>query len=175
MIVIFFTGQLSLAQTPSKPKLTRAEQYAKLLGITDALMIGLKRVCKSDTCTALAAEGTALVAEARPKAAKNWFGYEQDLPTFHEQLTSVLTRMIAAIQANHYQKTNLPDCPTCQTAKIQTAAYLPDPELCQMCYDTFETLAEICALYLGICESCALICLATASLQFAHCIREFCP
>jgi hypothetical protein len=37
-----------------------------------------------------------------------------------------------------------------------------------------EQLAEICALYLGISPDAAIICMATATLKFGHCLKEYC-
>jgi hypothetical protein len=167
------TSQMSFAQTAAPaPKLTRTEQYQKLMTVTNRIMVQLKKTCKTEQCAALSDEGLALVADAQPKAAKGWLAEEERLD-FHNRLDSLLTRVIAAIQASKKtpdtSKLKLPDGAACRAKNV-----VFDQDRCDQCYEVFETLAEICALYLGICETCALICLSTATLQFGHCLKEFC-
>jgi hypothetical protein len=167
------TSQMSFAQTAAPaPKLTRTEQYQKLMTVTNRIMVQLKKTCKTEQCAALSDEGVALVADAQPKAAKGWLVEEERLD-FHNKLDSLFTRVIAAIQASkktpETSKLKLPDGAACRAKNV-----VFDQDRCDQCYEVFETLAEICALYLGICETCALICLSTATLQFGHCLKEFC-
>jgi hypothetical protein len=167
------TSQMSFAQTAAPaPKLTRTEQYQKLMTVTNRIMVQLKKTCKTEQCAALSDEGLALVADAQPKAAKGWLAEEERLD-FHNRLDSLLTRVIAAIQASKKtpdtSKLKLPDGAACRAKNV-----VFDQDRCDQGYEVFETLAEICALYLGICETCALICLSTATLQFGHCLKEFC-
>jgi hypothetical protein len=170
--VSLLTSQMAFAQTVPAPKMTRQEQYAKLLTVTGRIMVQLKKTCKTDQCAALSEEGFALVADGQPKAAKGWLIEEERLD-FHNKLDSLLTRTIVAIQASKKTpdsaKLKLPDCATCRAKAV-----VYDQDRCDLCYEVFEQLAEICALYLGICETCALICLSTATLQFGHCLKEFC-
>jgi hypothetical protein len=166
------TFQFAFAQTAPAPKVTRTEQYQKLLTVTANIMLQLKKTCKTDECAALSEEGLALVADAQPKAAKSWLVEEERLD-FHTKLDSLLTRTIAAIQASKKTpdtaKLKLPDCPACRAKNV-----VYDQDRCDQCYEVFEQLAEICALYLGICETCALICLSAATLQFGNCLKRFC-
>jgi hypothetical protein len=85
-----------------------------------------------------------------------------------------MQRTITAIQASKKRpdsaKLKLPfDCPACQAKNV-----VYDQDRCDQCWAVFEQLAEICALYLGLCETCALICLSTATLQFGNCLERFC-
>jgi hypothetical protein len=167
------TSQMAFGQTAAPaPKLTRTEQYQKLMTVTNRIMVQLKKTCKTEQCAALSDEGVALVADAQPKAAKGWLVEEERLD-FHNKLDSLFTRVIAAIQASkktpETSKLKLPDGAACRAKNV-----VFDQDRCDQCYEVFETLAEICALYLGICETCALICLSTATLQFGHCLKEFC-
>jgi hypothetical protein len=66
-------------------------------------------------------------------------------------------------------KLKLPECPACQAKNV-----VYDQDRCDLCYQVFENAAEICALYLGVCETCALICLSVATLQFGNCLKRFC-
>jgi hypothetical protein len=170
--VSLLTSQMAFAQTAPAPKLTRTEQYQKLMTVVSRIMVQLKKTCKTDQCAALSDEGLALIADAQPKAAKGWLVEDERLD-FHNKLDSLLTRTIAAIQASKKTqdtaKLKLPDCAACRAKNV-----VFDQDRCDLCYEVFEQLAEICALYLGICETCALICLSTATLQFGHCLKEFC-
>jgi hypothetical protein len=73
------------------------------------------------------------------------------------------------MQSAHRDEAKL-NCPACQQAK----KVVFDQDRCDLCWSTFETLAETCALYLGWCETCALICLSTATLQLGNCLERFC-
>jgi hypothetical protein len=163
------TSQLALAAPPSKaaPEL----QYHRLFAVTNVIMVHMKKICKTDECTSLANEGLVLVADAQEKQ-KHGSLVGEERERFHQNLTSVLTRVRATLvniqEKDHVAK--LPECPTCSNIK----PVVFDEDRCDLCYETFEHLVEICALYLGICETCALICMSTAALQFGNCIRRFC-
>jgi hypothetical protein len=151
---------------------TRAEQYTKLLTVVERVMVQLKKTCNTEQCAALSQEGVALVADAQPKQQKGWLVEEERLD-FHNQLDSLLTRTIAAIQSSKKTpdttKLKLPDGYACRAKNV-----VFDEDRCDLCYQVFETAAEICALYLGVCETCSLICLSVATLQFGHCLKQFC-
>jgi len=135
-------------------------------------MVQLKKVCKSEECSSLADEGVALVVDAQPKQQKGWLAEEERLD-FHNKLDSLLTRTIAAIQSNRKTpdtaKLKLPDGSACRAKNV-----VFDEDRCDLCYQVFEQLAEICALYLGISPDAAVICMATATLHFGHCLKEYC-
>jgi len=98
------------------PKVTRAEQYSKLLTVVSRIMVQLKKTCTTEQCAALSEEGVALVADGQPKAAKGWLIEEERL-NFHDKLESLLTRTIAAIQSRktaETKKLRLPDGSTCR-------------------------------------------------------------
>jgi hypothetical protein len=178
---VFFTGQ-SFAQAPAEPpkKLTLAEQYGKLLDITAGVMTKLREVCKTDECAALSTEGLALTTEARPKVAKDWAGYEQDMASFHARHASVMRRTIAVLQANRPTTTSermkfsgpLPDADVFRKARLKNAYF--DEYRCGLCYDVLEQTAEICALYAFVSPEAALICLAVSGLQFGGCLNGYC-
>jgi hypothetical protein len=164
-------SQIAFAQSAPAPKVTRAEQYSKLLTVVSRIMVQLKKTCTTEQCAALSEEGVALVADGQPKAAKGWLIEEERL-NFHDKLESLLTRTIAAIQSRKTAETaklRLPDGSTCRAKNV-----VFDQDRCDLCYEVFEQAAEICALYLGVCETCSLICLSVATLQFGHCLKEFC-
>ncbi|MGC1559442.1 MAG: hypothetical protein WA820_06315 [Bradyrhizobium sp.] len=139
-------------------------------------MVQLPRVCKTDECGSLATEGAALIADAQTKHQKGLL-VDAERATFHDNLDSVLTRTIAAIRANRKTtttaKVKLPDGFTCP-AQPKTKSVVFDQDRCDLCYEMFEQLAEICALYTIVSPDAALICLASATLQFGHCLKEFC-
>jgi hypothetical protein len=169
--VFLFSSQLAFAQTAPAPKVTRAEQYTKLLTVVERIIVQLKKTCTTEQCAALSQEGVALIADAQPKQQKGWLVEEERLD-FHSKLDSLLTRAIAAIQSRKTPDTanlKLPNGSACRAKNV-----VFDEDRCDLCYQVFEAAAEICALYLGVCETCSLICLSVATLQFGHCLKEFC-
>jgi hypothetical protein len=173
-----FTAQLAYAgqTTQTLPAVKSTVQYQKLFAVTSGIMVQLPKVCKTDECGSLATEGAALIADAQTKHQKGLL-VDAERATFHDNLDSVLTRTIAAIRANRNTTTTatvkLPDGLTCP-AQSKTKSVVFDQDRCELCYEVFEQLAEICALYTIVSPDAALICLASATLQFGHCLKEFC-
>ena len=71
-------------------------------------------------------------------------------------------------------KVKRPECPACDKAPVVRPVQEVDSERCHLCWDTLEVASEICALYLGTCNTCALICLSTAALAFGNCMERWC-
>jgi hypothetical protein len=181
-----FTAQLAYAgqTTQTPPAVKSAVQYQKLFAVTSGIMVQFPKVCKTDECGSLATEGAALIADAQTKHQKGLL-VDAERATFHDNLDSVLTRTIAAIRANRNAtttaKVKLPDGLTCPAVGVlvertqsKTKSVVFDQDRCDLCYEVFEQLAEICALYTIVSPDAALICLASATLQFGHCLKEFC-
>ena len=170
---------MAFGQTAPPPSKS-AVQYQKLFTVMQGIMVQLKKACKTEECASLATEGAAIVTDAQPKQQKGWL-VEEDRLVFHDKLDSLLTRVRNAVLANSAAKKNpevaklkIPEGLACHAPKPGTKMVVYDEDRCDLCYQVFEQLAEICALYLGISPDAAVICMATATLQFGHCLKEYC-
>jgi hypothetical protein len=96
-----------------------------------------------------------------------------DRLVFHDKLDSLLTRVRNAVLTNSAAKKNpevaklkIPEGLACRAPRPGTKMVVYDQDRCDLCYQVFEQLAEICALYLGISPDAAVICMA---ILFAVC------
>jgi hypothetical protein len=179
--ISLLTSQLAFGQAAASPpqKATPEVQYHRLFKAVNLLVVRLKDVCKTEECAALVTEGTALIADAQEKQKKGSL-VNDERQQFHKNLDSLLIRVKTALvavdakQDNGAARLQIPQGLACPAGKPGVKTIVYDQDRCDLCYQVFETAAEICALYLGICETCSLICLSVAILQFGHCIQEFC-
>jgi hypothetical protein len=169
------TSQMAFGQT-APPTKTRAA-YQKLFTLVGGIMKETPKVCKTEACVKAAEEGAALIADGQEKESKGLLVGETRTQ-FHNDLEANLTKVRAALLATlpeQKQKEVVSQCPTCKTNTAKVKPVQGTSEECQYCFDVLEVTAEICALYLGTCNVCALICLSTATLAYGKCIRDFCP
>jgi hypothetical protein len=174
------TSQLAFAQTAPPPKATPQEQYQRLLVAVSIIMAHMKQSCKSEACVALIAEGTPFVADAQEKNKKGLL-VDEERTEFHKKLNSFLTRTREALQVEATKedpkgttKLQIPEGLSCPAGKPGLKTVVYDQDRCDLCYQVFEQAFSICTLYLGICQTCALICMSVATLQFGNCIERFC-
>jgi hypothetical protein len=197
--VSLLTSQMAFGQTAPATKLTpqeiRAAQYQKLFAVTNGLLTQIKKNCKTEACTQAAEDGLALITDAQEKQKNGQLSeVESNRKEFHQKLDAILTKAHSALMEDAAAKRaarkgsaklNLPELPSCPVPSTTAAKKTDgkvvgvglrggDPEMCQACQDTFETLAEICALYAFVNPDAALICLAAATLGFARCVSDWC-
>lgn len=184
---------MAFAQTPNPtPKAVRAAQYQKLFLLVNGFPAQLNKNCKTPACAQSATDGLALITDAQDKLQNEQFLDNEPIrKEFHQKLEGVLTRARTALIENADTKRaatksskKLPELPSCPvpTRAATTAkkngrvvlANLPDPYMCNECWEAFEVLAEICALYTIVSPDAALICLASATIGFARCIQDWC-
>jgi hypothetical protein len=167
------TSQMAFGQTAAPKSSTAA--YQKLFTLTGGLAASAKKVCKTEACAKAADELAATIANGQEKYSKGLLVGETRTQ-FHADLQTNLIALRAALLATLSEKERkdvVSRCPTCNAGKLKPVQ--GTSEECQYCFDVLEVTAEICALYLGTCNTCALICLSTAILAYGRCIREYCP
>ncbi len=154
--VCLLNSQLAFGQTPT-PKLTpaeiRAEQYQKLLDVTNGFLIQVKKNCHTEACQQAAEDGLALLTDAQDKHKNGQLSeVESNRKEFHQKLNAILTRAHSALMENAAAKRavkkgsaklNLPVAPSCpipaKTAAEKTDGKFvlvgqhPNPEMCVQC------------------------------------------
>lgn len=185
------TSQMAFAQTPNPtPKQLRAAQYQKLFLLVNGFLAQVNKNCKTPACAQAAEDGLALITDAQDKLQEGQFLEDESTrKQFHQKLEGALTRARTALiedadakRATTKSSKNLPEVPSCpvptRAATTKNGrvvlANLPDPYMCNECWEAFEVLAEICALYTIVSPEAALICLASATIGFARCIEDWC-
>jgi hypothetical protein len=166
------TSQMAFGQTAPAPT-SSAVRYQKLFTLVSGIMKEVPKVCKTEACIKAAEEGAALIADAQEKHSKGLL-VDEVRTQFHANLQTNLTALRMALLATlpeEKQKEIAARCPACKTAQVKP---VQSSDECQLCEDVLEVTAEICALYLGTCNTCALICLSTAALAYGHCLRDYC-
>jgi hypothetical protein len=175
VLALLLASSGMVAQDPP-PK--AVEKYEKLFVIVHGMMVQVKKVCKTEECATIADEGTALIADARIKQ-KHGLLVSEERTQFHDKLDVVLMRMIDAVKSNAANKKDaklnlqLPDGLSCQ-AKTKVKAIFYDQDRCDLCYEVFEQVMEICALYAAVSPDAAIICMGWATLNFGHCLKVYC-
>jgi hypothetical protein len=170
------TSQMAFGQTP--PKKQRPDSYLALFQVTDKIVALTRTTCKTEDCSKAAEELAAVIKDGQDKHARGIL-LAETRKQFHADFRTSMTKLRKAVVANMTEEDKAamakrPECPACDKPPVVRPVQEIDSERCHLCWDTLEVASEICALYLGTCNTCALICLSTAALAFGNCMERWC-
>lgn len=162
------SAPIALAQSAKE---VRDHNYAKLFSVSNGFFAELPNVCKSDACALIAADGNKIVSDGADKYGRGAL-VDTERIAFHKNLEAALQRGITELQ--RLPKSTATSAELRPHAKCLTVDGATETTACSACYDTYEVLAEICALYAFVSPSAALICLGAATVGFGRCVLDYC-
>ena len=171
-----FNSQLAFGQTTPAPK--KPGNYQTLFALSSRIIAMTKTTCKAEECSKAADELAVVIKDGQDKHSRGIL-LAETRKQFHADFRTSLTKLRKAVIANMTEEDKAamakrPECPACDKAPVVRPVQEIDSERCHLCWDTLEVASEICALYLGTCNTCALICLSTAALAFGNCMERWC-
>jgi hypothetical protein len=174
-------GGTGFSQSQNPPPQSQEEiakdKYQKLFSITNAWVVQAGKVCKTDACATLVPDTLKMLSDAKDKFDKKQF-FENDRIEFHKKhltnVTAIRNEMVQQMLAKHPEVAAAASLKPPDVPALCRVGYYPSPDSCQICYDIFENLAEICALYAFVSPEASLICLAAATLGFGRCVLDNC-